>query len=104
MDLWIAGDDAYKGSGQIVTPYPGVTLTQEERAFKFYHSRTRMHIERALGVRKERWGIFHWPFCLSLLTIRNCIKCTMILHNMCIDDNILSTSAFNGTRRELSDA
>ena len=33
MDLWIAGGDAYKGSGQIVTSYPGAILTQEERAF-----------------------------------------------------------------------
>jgi len=64
-----------------------------------------MHIERALGVWKERWGMFHHrPSCLSLLTGRICIKCTMILHNMCIDDNILYDGAFNGTRRELSDA
>ena len=101
-DLWIAGDDAYKGSGQIVTPYPGGARTEDKRAVNFYHSRTRMHIERAFGVWKERWGMFHRPSCLSLFNLMQVVKCTMILHNMCIDNNITPTT-FHGTRRELSD-
>jgi hypothetical protein len=101
-ELWIAGDDAYKGSGQIVTPYPGSALAEEERAFNFFHSRTRMHIERAFGVWKERWGMFHRPSCLSLKNVMSVVKCTMILHNMCIDNNVAPTT-FRGTRRELSD-
>ena len=101
-DLWIAGDDAYKGSGQVVTPYPGTSLSEDKRAFNFYHSRTRMHIERAFGVWKERWGMFHRPSCLSLINLMKVVKCTMILHNMCIDNKIASRQ-FHGTRRELSD-
>ena len=101
--FWIAGDDAYKGSGTVVTPFPGCGLPQAERAFNFYHSRTRMHIERAFGVWKERWGMFHRPSCLSLRTLNDVIKCTMILHNMCIDYNVTNTT-FTGTIRETSDA
>ena len=61
-----------------------------------------MHIERAFGVWKERWGMFHRPSCLSLINLMHVVKCTMILHNMCIDNKIASRQ-FHGTRRELSD-
>ena len=47
--------------------------------------------------------MFHRPSCLSLVNLMQVVKCTMILHNMCIDNKIASTQ-FHGTRRELSDA
>jgi len=100
--FWLAGDEAYKGSGQVVTPYPGANLSQDRRSFNFYHSRTRIHIERAFGVWKERWGMFHRASCLSLETLKSVIRCSMILHNMCIDNNIANV-AFHGSGRELSE-
>ena len=47
--------------------------------------------------------MFHRPSCLSLRTLNDVIKCTMILHNMCIDNNVTNTR-FTGTARETSDA
>jgi len=76
----LAGDDANKWSGQIVHRYPGATLVDDKRAFNLYRSsRTRMHIERAFGLWKERWGMFHRPSCLYLVTLTQVIKCTLIL-------------------------
>lgn len=102
--LWIAGDEAYKGSGTIVTPFPGAesSLPRDLRAFNFYHSRLRMHIERAFGVWKSRWGMFHRPSSISLRLLPKVVRCTMILHNICIDERI-QNEVFRGTRREMSD-
>ena len=47
--------------------------------------------------------MFHRPSCLSLRTLNDVIKCTVILHSMCIDYNVTNTT-FTGTRREMSDA
>ena len=61
-----------------------------------------MHIERAFGVWKERRGMFHRASCLSLANLKEVIMCTMILHNMYIDNNIASVR-FQGFARELSE-
>ena len=102
--LWIAGDDAYKASGTVVTPYPGARLHVYHRSFNYYHSRMRMTIERSFGVWKERWGVFHRPSCISLRLLGPMVRATMILHNMIITDNdTLPAASFTGTSREMSD-
>ena len=103
MQMWIAWDDAYKGSGTVVIPFPGAgtSLPKDVRAFNFYHNRLRMHIERAFGVWKSRWGMFHRPTSISLRLLPRLVRCTMILHNMCIDERIQNIS-FKETRREMS--
>ncbi len=98
----LAGDEAYKGSGQVVTPYPGANLSQDRRSFNFYHNRTIIHIERAFGVWEERWGMFHRASCLSLETLKSIIRCSMILHDMYIDNNIANES-LHGSGRDLSE-
>eukprot|EP00873_Tetraselmis_striata_P003656 jgi/Tetstr1/423920/TSEL_014543.t1 len=116
------GDDAYKASGQIVTPLPGVNLSESEAAFNFYLSRCRITIERAFGVWKKRWGVFHRPSGMALSLFTKMVLATMIMHNMIIDDQNESdaitvgenmrrhqrfldgsSSRFRGTAGEMSD-
>jgi hypothetical protein len=49
-EFFMLGDDAYKASCQVVTPYPGTSKCWSYRSFNFYHSRNRMPIERDFGV------------------------------------------------------
>ena len=47
---WIAGDEAYPRSEQLLTPWSGRNLCVEKDSFNFDHSRLRKIIERAFGM------------------------------------------------------
>lgn len=87
---WIAADDAYPASDQLLTPWPGKSLASEKDAFNYYQSSTRISIERTFGILHARWGVLWRPLTVSLdhalLVVRVCAK----LHNICIDHAIVA--------------
>jgi hypothetical protein len=88
--MWIAGDDAYPASNQLITPWPGKRLPVSRDSFNYFQSSTRIAIERAFGILHARWGVLWRPLNTtldhSLLVVRVCAK----LHNICIDEAILA--------------
>jgi hypothetical protein len=82
---WIAADEAYALSEQMITPYSGNGLPQDKDAFNFLLSSLRINIECAFGMLVQRWGVLWRKLRVSLphccLVVFTCI----LLHNYCID-------------------
>ena len=96
MPYYLIGDDAYKAGGNVVTPFPGANLPREKDDFNYVHSSCRMTIERSFGVSKVIWGVFIRPSPFTLDHLNNMmVECTMILHNLVIDDPCLNNRHFN---------
>lgn len=65
---WIAGDEAYVCTEQLITPFPATRSKVDSAAdrFKFYLSSHRIHIEQAFGILLSRWGLLWKPLQFSL--------------------------------------
>jgi hypothetical protein len=79
---FVLGDGGTGSSDWLLTPISNVT-TRAERLYNFFHSSTRMIVEQAFGIWKNRFRCLlqemrmdHWLACLIVQT-------TMVLHNMC---------------------
>jgi hypothetical protein len=85
----ILADSAYSGlSPHIVCPYPeGTNLTKERDDFNFYQSRSRMCVERAIGLLKLRWGVLWRPLQCSYDRVQHVLTCCCILHNLALKHN-----------------
>jgi hypothetical protein len=84
---YFLGDAGYKLYEHLMTPYtilPG--MPAEEANFNYLHSRTRIAVEQAFGIYKNRFRCFqvkllhHNPSAMA-----NLIASTMVLHNWMID-------------------
>lgn len=99
---WIAADDAYICTENIITPIPGKStqLSEAEDGFNYFQSSHRMHIEQAFGIMMARWGILWKPLCFSLARNVRVIQLAMVLHNFCVEnqdtrsDDLMSESEF----------
>mmetsp|Transcript_48358 Transcript_48358/g.97300 ORF Transcript_48358/g.97300 Transcript_48358/m.97300 type:complete len:191 (+) Transcript_48358:194-766(+) len=96
---WIAADDAYACTEQVLTPYPGShTRDSKEDAFNFWHSGAqRINIECAFGMLVRRWGILWRMLECSLAQNTLIIMVCMKLHNYCQRNGHLSTAGCRST-------
>lgn len=103
--FYIIGDDAYKGGGDVITPFPGKGLSYEKDNFNFWQSSTRMKIEQTFGIWKERWGFFNRSSGLAMQNFEEIVRSSFILHNLVIDDPVASIMShrFTGSFAEMSD-
>lgn len=113
-DLWIAGDDAYKGPagdshGSLLTPIAGKNLDVQEDAFNFYQSSCRcarqpsptcccwdcwsadwllrggsISIECTFGELVGRWGVLWRKLTCSTEHAARIIEAICRLHNICV--------------------
>lgn len=83
----IVGDAGYKLLTQVMTPYAiGLAMTKSERNYNYLHSRTRIVVEGAFGLLKERFRMFKCPLLHSSpQAMANFIIAAVILHNWLID-------------------
>ncbi|KAK9820827.1 hypothetical protein WJX74_010239 [Apatococcus lobatus] len=83
---YIIGDPGYALSPQVMIPYPGSQLPVVKDKFNYYHSSTRMCVERAFGRLKGRWKFLEGPIRMRKPTrIMDFILACCILHNICVD-------------------
>lgn len=77
----LVGDNAFPFGVNLMRPYPGNYLAQEQRIFNYRLSRARRIIENSFGILVTRWTIFNRPIIAKLSTIEKIIKATVCLHN-----------------------
>ena len=85
--FWAAGDEAYRTSEWIITPFTGSTLTQDEDNFNFFLSSLRIHIEQAFGMLVARWRIIRDGLNFSVKRCSRIISTVMKLHNFCVQED-----------------
>jgi hypothetical protein len=81
----IAGDDAFKTRGHVMTPFAGNSLTVPQRNFNYFLSVLRCVVERAFSLWKGKWGIFWRPLRMHGRHVKLVVEVTARLHNFCID-------------------
>ncbi|XP_056018427.1 putative nuclease HARBI1 isoform X2 [Ostrea edulis] len=89
-DGWLLGDSAYALKKYMMTPKLNPS-TAAEQSFNAAHSRTRVVVERALGVCKSRFRCIHKSGGVLLFTPAKSVQIIMAclkLHNMCVQMRI----------------
>eukprot|EP01047_Picozoa_sp_COSAG01_P005956 COSAG01_NODE_210_length_21939_cov_32.062096_11_plen_434_part_00 len=87
-DWFLVGDEAYSCTNQLITPFPGTALPEDQSAFNFIMSSTcRICVECAFGMLVRKWGILWKPINLSLELATRAVGVCMALHNFCIREN-----------------
>jgi len=98
---WIAADEAYVCTRQIVSPWPGRNLTEAKDCFNYWQSSARIHVEQAFGIFVARWGILWRPLRLRLAKSAQVIAVCCKLHNFIIDNsNNLDVPGHSGIDNE----
>lgn len=80
----IVGDNIFPLKPWLIKPYPGSSLTIEQRVFNYRLSRCRRTIENAFGILAARWRVYRRPLRGGLKGIINIVKATLCLHNYLI--------------------
>ncbi|XP_039314630.1 protein ALP1-like [Solenopsis invicta] len=85
MPYMLVADEAFQLNNFTLRPYPGKTLTNEQRIFNYRLSRARRVVENTFGIMVARWRIFSKIINTSLKTSESIVKACVILHNYCMD-------------------
>ena len=81
-DNFIVGDEAYRASNVMLTPWSGRNLPVAKDAFNFYQSRMRITIECAFGMLVQRWGVLWRPLRIKTRKVPRVIIALLILNNI----------------------
>lgn len=82
---WIAADDAYGCSEQVINPFGRSTASKYLDSFNFFHSSHRIHVEPAFGMITSRWGILGKPLSFEMRVNTAVVPAAMLLHNFIFD-------------------
>jgi len=86
---WLACDDAYGASSNLVCPWPGTGLRKRDPfkdGFNYYLSGgIRNTVERMFGLVYQRWGILWRPMRYKISKIPLIVQAIFQLHNFLID-------------------
>ena len=82
----LVGDAAYPCRPWMLAPYKGHKdgLSRQEYHWNYIQSSTRMCIERAFGMLKERWRILLKRIDVHLRNVPDLVSTCLVLHNLCI--------------------
>jgi len=58
---WIAGDDAYKCTEKVITPFKKAFSAPYTDSFSFYQSSHRIHAEQTFGQLTHKWRVLRRP-------------------------------------------
>ncbi len=91
VPYFFIGDDAFPLRTNLMKPYPGKTLTTEQRIFNYRLSRARRIVENAFGIWAARFRIFHTTIHADLDLADLIVKSTVVLHNFLMTKNDLGS-------------
>jgi hypothetical protein len=86
LPYFIAGDAAFPLTTNLIHPYGGSFLPDDEDYFNQRFSRARGVIENTFGILAARWRIFHQVIEFEADTVDKIIQATVALHNFLMDD------------------
>lgn len=89
QNTFIISDSGYPAKNWLITPFKNNGhLTQQQRNFNFLHSSSRMVVENAFGLLKNRFRrLLHFSEQVNINLIVNLIVSACVLHNICINQN-----------------
>ena len=79
---FIVGDEAYRCTNHVLTPFSGSKLSRDKDSFNFYQSRMRIPIECSFGSLTQRWGILWRALRFSLRRIPKLLVSLLMLNNI----------------------
>ena len=84
----LLGDSAYSLTDTMIIPY--TNPNQQQRAFNYLHSATRVVVENAFGIFKGKWKIAGTTIRIknSVEDYINPLKAAIVLHNICIEEGL----------------
>ena len=77
----IVGDAAFPLRVDLMRPYPGHNLPEDEAVFNYRQSRARRVIDNSFGILSVRWRIFRRPILANPENVIGIVKATICLHN-----------------------
>jgi hypothetical protein len=86
-DMHLVGDAGYTLSDNLMIPYEITdNMPRSERQFNYFHSCTRIAVERAFGLLKNRWRILNRTLNMKTPSSagRTIVAC-LVLHNLTIN-------------------
>ena len=75
------GDEAFPLLPNMMRPYGGRGITEEQRIFNYRLSRARRIVENAFGILAARWRVFHTKIAVHPKSAKNIILASCVLHN-----------------------
>lgn len=88
----LVADEAFPLLENVMRPFPGTSLTEEQRLFNCRLSRSRSVVERTFGIMANKWRILRKEIETSLGHAEKIVQCICVLHNVVIDKHGLPSS------------
>jgi hypothetical protein len=87
VDMHFVADAGYTQTTRMLTPYPiTADMTRDESNYNYLHSKSRIVVECALGIIKERFRILKKPLLHQTATRQSMVvKACFVLHNVLIE-------------------
>lgn len=86
--MLILADSAYQCTRSIITPFKDYGNLQDKHTnFNFIHSQTRIAIEHAFGLLKQRFRQLYFCKLRNIEMLLHFIRSCIVVHNICIDNN-----------------
>ena len=83
------GDAAYPCQRNLIVPFKGPNLTNEQKRFNYCHSATRMVVERAIGLLKGRFRrLMYYVDMRNIKDIIECILAACVIHNIALMNDV----------------
>ena len=90
---YIIGDAAFPLTPNLIVPYDiSPSMNRVNKQFNFVHSSTRMAVERAFGILKNRFRCLHLGLNMKPQRAIKTICACVILHNLCLQSGDLFES------------
>ena len=104
FEFWVAADEAFICTENVITPYPGSEAPSgsHKDTFNYYLSSLRKHVGQAFGMLVSHWKIMKSYMQYSIRHIVSIIKATILLHNYCISrsEHLMPVGARNVSNEE----